>query len=503
MSSADNGTDPRDATIAALQAEVNQYKAAEREAFADLPPFIVADELDADCLRDQGYQVFDLASGHPLQRKALTGVQRLIVLQRPGEEGVRFGLQIRAHLQRLRWTGRLIRCGLPDGDWDLATVENRLGPAEFRVYLGTLVGGGLSETLDGTTTDEPREHEEKPSEPWQVFTLADAYRPREPPVEVVEGLFPRPSVSIVYGAPATLKTLLLLDMLACIAAGLTWLRPLNPSHGLPRGVTQASVLWVDFDNGPRRMHERVAAIGRAYGLLPSVPLHYVSMPSPWLDASNPIGLAPLEAALERYEAKVVVIDNLLLIKGSIEENSAGMGVVMAYLRQLAERYDCVVIALHHQRKDQGNGGRSGDRLRGHSSIEAAVDLALLVEREDGSDSITLRSTKTRGADVPPFGAVFTYEHAPGTSDLFKARFYGLPIADEHSDRAVEHAIRAALGASGELRKMDLSGRVHGALPKVGINRIRVIIDRMLTQHHLNMRPGARGSQNVSLPSRGV
>jgi AAA domain len=166
------------------------------------------------------------------------------------------------------------------------------------------------------------------------------------------------------------------------------------------------------------------------GLTPSVPLHYVSMPSPWLDASHPIGLAPLEAEIEHYQAQVIVIDNLLLIKGSIEENSAGMGVVMAYLRQLTERYTCVVIPIHHQRKDHGTGGRSGDRLRGHSSIEAALDLALLVEREDGSNTVTVRSTKTRGADVAPFGAMFTYEHQPGTSELYRARFYGVPIAQD-------------------------------------------------------------------------
>ena len=64
---------------------------------------------------------------------------------------------------------------------------------------------------------------------------------------------------------------------------------------------------------------------------------------------------------------------------------------MAHLRQLSERVDGVVIPIHHQRKDHGNGGRAGDRLRGHSSIEAAVDLALLVEREEVSSEITIKS----------------------------------------------------------------------------------------------------------------
>jgi hypothetical protein len=47
--------------------------------------------------------------------------------------------------------------------------------------------------------------QESPSA-WEVFSLADAYRPRHPPVELVTGLLPLPSLAIVYGAPGTLKS---------------------------------------------------------------------------------------------------------------------------------------------------------------------------------------------------------------------------------------------------------------------------------------------------------
>jgi hypothetical protein len=74
--------------------------------------------------------------------------------------------------------------------------------------------------------------------------------------------------------------------------GTPWLVPLNPATGVAREVIQAPVLWVDFDNGPRRTDERVAAVGRAYQLPPTTPFHYVSMPSPWLDAHK-VGARPL------------------------------------------------------------------------------------------------------------------------------------------------------------------------------------------------------------------
>jgi hypothetical protein len=113
--------------------------------------------------------------------------------------------------------------------------------------------------------------------------------------------------------------------------------------------------------------------------------------------------------------QLVVLDNLTTVKGSADENSAAMGKVMGHFRQLAEASSAAVILIHHQRKvaHQGKGGdasvRAGDRLRGHSSIEAAVDLALLVERQPHADTVTLEGTKVRGVGVPPFGAQFSIE----------------------------------------------------------------------------------------------
>jgi hypothetical protein len=83
------------------------------------------------------------------------------------------------------------------------------------------------------------------SEEWQIYTLADAYRSRSPMRYVVDGLFPLPSVSIVYGAPGTLKSLLMADMAVSVAAGAPWL-PL-PSAALERGIPTlpVAVLWCD------------------------------------------------------------------------------------------------------------------------------------------------------------------------------------------------------------------------------------------------------------------
>jgi RecA-family ATPase len=79
-----------------------------------------------------------------------------------------------------------------------------------------------------------------------------------------------------------------------------------------------------------------------------------------------------------------VIDNLGTASGGADENSAQMIGVMAGLRQIAEEGELAVLVIHH--KSKGDGVRADDSLRGHSSIESAVDLALVVEREEGLDA---------------------------------------------------------------------------------------------------------------------
>jgi hypothetical protein len=136
------------------------------------------------------------------------------------------------------------------------------------------------ELAEVISADQPAAADEAPSDPWTLFTLADAHQPRPPLIYVVDGLFPLPSLSIVYGGPGTIKSLLLADLAVCVAAGLPWLPPLPHALGRAKRTHQGGVLWCDFDKEPRTTHERLEALGRARDFVPDIPLSYVSMPSP-------------------------------------------------------------------------------------------------------------------------------------------------------------------------------------------------------------------------------
>lgn len=274
--------------------------------------------------------------------------------------------------------------------------------------------------------------------PWPFRTLSDAYAPRPPIAWAVQGLFEVPSLSIVYGAPGCLKSMLLADMACCVAAGLPWLEPIPHTGNVVKGLPTQSgpVLWLDFDNGERRTDDRFAAIGRARQLVSTTPIYYASMPSPWLAMDKPKHKDALQATVTSFGARLVVIDNLGVIIGDADEISAEIGKVMSALRQVALQAPAAFVVIHHQRKGNGARARDGESLRGHSSIEAALDLALLVERKPDAASVKLRSTKTRGPDVAERAAIFTFQHRAGTSDLEQARFYGMdapkngPSADD-------------------------------------------------------------------------
>jgi hypothetical protein len=339
--------------------------------------------------------------------------------------------------------------------------------------------------------------ESSPADPWQVFTLSDAYLERPPVEYIAAGLFALPSLNVVYGSPGTLKSFILADLLTCATAGIDWLPPAPWINGnLARSIPTRQVpgMWLDFDNGRRRTHDRFGSLGRSRDLAVDTPLYYYSMPSPWLDASSKTSIGAVSQRMEERGIRFLVVDNLGVVSGDSDENSGDMVAVMSEFRQLAEETGAAVVLIHHQRKSNGSLGRAGDSLRGHSSIEAALDLALLIEREELSDTVGIKATKVRGADVLPFSAVFTYQNR-ADGELDSARFYGIASDDTRSGAAIEREIMVALVGTA-INKTDLTKAVKATLPDVGVNRIRDMIDRLASISKLRVTNGKNNTEKV-------
>lgn len=335
-------------------------------------------------------------------------------------------------------------------------------------------------------------------DPWKVYTLADAYAPRPPIQYTVDRLIPEASLTMVYGAPGDFKSYLLADMAVCIAADLPWLPEASWQPGAaPFPTRQTPVIWIDFDNGSDLTHARFEALGKARKLPPDIPLFYYSMPSPYLDAGSDESCDQLIERILHHQAGSVFIDNLRTISGGADENSAFMSNIMQGLRRVVETTRAGITLIHHQRKTNGDrSGRAGDAIRGHSSIEAALDLALIIDREEYSDDITIRPTKTRRKPVLPFGATFTHEDDQ-TGETIEAQFYGRKVEDTFSDGAIERAIKAAL-FNAKLNQTELLRATKEITPEASKDRTLAIIRRMEAAGKLQSTKGDRNATLYNL-----
>lgn len=333
----------------------------------------------------------------------------------------------------------------------------------------------------------------------QLRTLHNAYEERAPTHYVVDKFFESGSLNIVYGAPAVMKSMLVADLCACVVSGHQWL-PGCMGGGQGIEVDPCPVLWLDMDNGKRRTDERFDALSKARNLPADAPIYYLSMPMPPLMLNDLDAIIALvQLARDTLQAGIIVVDNLGLITGDVEENSAGMAQVMGYMRILAERTNAAVILIHHQRKGGANGGRAGDALRGHSSIEAALDLAIHVVREPDAHELTIQSTKTRGVDVPTVTARFNYEHRPGTNDLARAWFDGVEGV-RGANPVRETVLEVLAGYPQGITKGRLVDIVHKELgTEVGVLKIRNWIgDMIAVTGEIDERTGKRNAKILVL-----
>lgn len=335
---------------------------------------------------------------------------------------------------------------------------------------------------------------------WQPYTLKDAYTTRPPLPYLVADILYYPSCNIVYGGPGSLKSMILADLALCVAAGLPWLADEKGMDGY--ATTQAPVIWVDFDNGRRRTHERFDAIGQAHNIHPDTPIFYYSMPRPQLNLTSFDQGSALLHLVMAAKARLLIVDNLGLTIGDAEENTGEMAGVMGNLRSIAEDAECAVIMVHHQRKTSGsdNGVRKGETLRGHSSIEASLDLALLVERKDGEDNVTIYPTKVRGFRMfESIGAWFDYGHHPGTRDLARAIFYRKPVMTkaEREQAGLRSSILAEIIARPGIEQKELVDAVRDSLAVLatapGINKVRGTLKLMVDDGLLRQVRGDRKS----------
>lgn len=216
--------------------------------------------------------------------------------------------------------------------------------------------------------------------------------------DLVKGILPAEGIAAIFGPSASGKSFLLLDLLASIATGRDWF-----GH---RVYGTAPVVYVGLE-GQGGIRKRKLALEAKFGPLPDY-FHFVL--SGGLDLRNATDRAGLIAAVKATggEGAIICIDTLNAAAPGADENSSqDMGAIIGGAKMIQAALGGLVILVHHTGKDTSKG------LRGHSSLLAALDAAIAVERdnsgrrwkiakakddEDGDEHAFILSPKIIGED---------------------------------------------------------------------------------------------------------
>ena len=195
-----------------------------------------------------------------------------------------------------------------------------------------------------------------------------------PPVKWrLKGVFPYEGLAALYGPSASGKSFLALDLSIALSEGTKW-------FGLR--TTQSKVIYVALE-GESGFKNRVAAWEHEnQRLLPSN-MFMVMQP---FQITNPTDLTELAGTIPHDS--VVIVDTLNRAAPTSDENSSKeMGEILQACKWLQALIGGLVVLVHHTGKDTTKGAR------GHSSLFAALDGAIEVERSNDKRSWSIAKAK--------------------------------------------------------------------------------------------------------------
>ncbi len=208
----------------------------------------------------------------------------------------------------------------------------------------------------------------------------------------VDRIIARGGITFLVARPGAGKTLLAYYIAACVLTG-------YPLFGI-HAVEQGAVAYIDLDG--RKSIARMRAVAALHGVgaeddeIATLPL-FIGAQRSSADLRDPV---VLQAVLDELAAipnlALVVLDTFSDLHHGKEGSPDDMTDTVSGAVEIANRFDCGVLIIHHARK---NGGNELEDVRGASSIVAKADAVFILktERDDDDDpgNLTLLQRKAR------------------------------------------------------------------------------------------------------------
>jgi putative DNA primase/helicase len=198
----------------------------------------------------------------------------------------------------------------------------------------------------------------------QQFALLSAEELQQlPPIKWrVKHVLPESGLAAIYGPSGSGKTFLVLDLVQAIVSGRDW---------FGTKVRPSPVVYIALE-GEGGVSTRVKAAVTCHGSFGDGARFMVHP----FDLLNPVMVEGLADSIRHSSSTsgVVIIDTLNRAANIDENSSHDMGQVISACKHLEELVGGLVVLVHHTGKNADKG------LRGHSSLNAALDAAIEVSR---------------------------------------------------------------------------------------------------------------------------
>jgi hypothetical protein len=201
----------------------------------------------------------------------------------------------------------------------------------------------------------------------------DIFGAAEPRVWTVEGLVPAASVGAVYGPPKSMKTFVVTDLAARIAAGI-------PFRG--REVQRGGILYFASESVPQIVERVRAWVGMHRDC--SANFRLIPKALPLLDPAETLRQIAARVQFPSGDpVRLVVID---VLRSSItnEKENEIMAAAAATAQLAARAFGVSVVIVHHSPRQDST------RMSGGNALDGGVDWGWSVEKRDETATVTVR-----------------------------------------------------------------------------------------------------------------
>jgi len=213
----------------------------------------------------------------------------------------------------------------------------------------------------------------------QSFPLVSASTMTNQPVQIewlVENILEQGSLNLLFGEPASGKSLFALDWAFCITAKLDW-------HNCRTKECDVVIIAGEGFSG---MQRRLKALESKYKIKTPSKLYISKQPAQLLDKNNTQLVANSIKAI-CPNPRLVIIDTLHRNMDGDENSSQDIGAFISNLDMYMKPLGAAILVVHH------SGHANKDRSRGSSSIRAAMDGEFSAKKTHNSVTLTCHKAK--------------------------------------------------------------------------------------------------------------